>query len=68
MARSKREDRPEVASAKRELADMGIMNPGKGDPLMRGKNMQDVDRALRAMNAEPATINAIMRELDAYYR
>ena len=67
LARSKGEESPEVVAARQQLIDMGLLNPGKGDPLMPGKYINDVEDALKAMNTDAATMDAIIRKLDAFY-
>lgn len=68
LARSKGEESPEVTAARQQLIDMGLLNPGKGDPLMPGKYIPNVEDALKAMEADEATINTIIRKLEALYR
>jgi len=66
--KNKGEETDEVKAARQQLVDKGLLNPGKGDPLMRGKYIPDVEKALKAMEADKATINTIIRKLDAFYK
>lgn len=68
LAKMKREDSPEVANAKEKLADMGILNLGKGDMLMRGKSIRDAEQALKDMGADSKTLSTIVDQLEAFYR
>jgi|TARA_B100000900_G_scaffold355509_1_gene324789 hypothetical protein len=59
---------PAAEEAQMALQDMGILNPGKGDPLMPGKYISDAYKALEGMGADAEAIEAVIRRLEVYYR
>ena len=68
LARSKGEESPEVAAARQQLVDKGMLDARTGRSLTRGNSINDVEDALKAMNTDAATMDAIIRKLEALYR
>ena len=68
MARKGTGMSPAAEEAQMALQDMGLLNPGKGDPLMPGKYISDVYKALEGMGADSEAIEAVIRRLEVYYR
>jgi len=70
LARKNRgEETDEVKAARQQLIDKGMLKAPRGMSIVRnsGYGIDDVEKALKAMDADAATINTIIRKLDALY-